>query len=86
MTVRHSFLTLVVAGLAWAAPAAQAHLLSGDSANTSNRAVSTKSALSVMKVAGIRYHAAANYKNERFLGQSAPTAVRPDNRPGVRGI
>jgi hypothetical protein len=39
-----------------------------------------------MTVAGIRYHAAANYKNERFLGQSAPTAVRPDNRPGVRGI
>jgi hypothetical protein len=86
MTTRYSILTLVVAGLAWAAPAAQAHLLSGDSANTSNRAVSTKSSLSVMTVAGIRYHAAANYKNERFLGQSAPAPDRPDNRPGVRGI
>ena len=86
MTIRHSILTLVVAGFAWAAPAAQAHLLSGDSANTVNKAVSTKSALSVMTVAGIRYHAAANYKNERFLCKSAPAAVRPDNRPGVRGI
>jgi hypothetical protein len=86
MTIRHSTLTLVVAGLAWAAPAAQAHPLAGDSANTTYRAISTKSALSVMKAAGIRYHAAANYKNERFVGQSASVGVRPDNRPGVRGI
>jgi hypothetical protein len=86
MTIRHSILTLVVAGLAWAAPAAQAHTLDGDSANTSNRAVSTKSVLSLMTVAGIRFHAATNYKNERFLGQSALTHVSPDNRPGPRGI
>jgi hypothetical protein len=86
MTTRQSILTLVVAGLAGAAPAAQAQMLAGDGANTTNKAVSTKSALSVMTVAGIRYHATANYKNERFLGQSAPTPVRPDNRPGVRGI
>jgi hypothetical protein len=86
MTIRHSILTLVVAALAWAAPAAQAHLLLGDSATTGKTSVSTKSALSVMKAAGIRYHAAANYKNERFLVVSASTGVRPDNRPGVRGI
>ena len=86
MTIRHSILTLVVAGLAWAAPAAQAHLLVDDSANISNRAVSTQSVLSVMTIAGIRFHAAANYKNERFLGQSGPTHVSPDNRPGPRGI
>ena len=86
MTIRHSILTLVVAGLAWAAPAAQAQMLVGDSANATFRAVSTKSALSVMTVAGIRYHATANYKNERFLGQFAPTHVSPDNRPGARGI
>lgn len=86
MNIRHSILTLVVAGLAWAAPAAQAHVLAGDSASTAKRAVSTKSALSVMKAAGIRYHAAANFKSERFVGQSASVGVRPDNRPGVRGI
>jgi hypothetical protein len=86
MTIRHSILALVVAGLAGVAPAAQAHLLAGDSAGTGKKSVSTKSTLSVMTVAGIRYHAAANYKNERFLGQSAPAGVRPDNRPGVRGI
>jgi ethanolamine ammonia-lyase large subunit len=86
VTIRHSILPLVVAGLAWAAPAAQAQMLAGDSAGTTTKSVSTKTSLSVMTVAGIRYHAAANYKNERFLGQLAPTGVRPDNRPGVRGI
>jgi hypothetical protein len=87
LTIRHSILTLVVAALAWVAPAAQAHLLLGDSATTGKASVSTKSALSVMKVAGIRYHAAANYQNEqRLFGSFAPTGVRPDNRPGVRGI
>ena len=86
MTIRHSILTLVVAGLAWAAPAAQAHSLAGDSAGSNAKSVSAKSSLSVMQVAGIRYHAAANLKNERFIGESTSTGVRPDNRPGVRGI
>jgi hypothetical protein len=86
MTIRTSTLTFVVAGLAWAAPAAQAQVLAGDSATTGKKAVSTKSTLSAMQVAGIRYHAAANLKNERFLGESTSTGVRPDNRPGVRGI
>jgi hypothetical protein len=85
MTVRHTILTLAVAGLACAAPAAQAHLLVNDSAVTSKSSMSTKS-LSVMTAAGIRYHAAANYKNEqRLLGQSS-SSVRPDDRAGVRGI
>jgi ethanolamine ammonia-lyase large subunit len=86
VTIRHSILTLVVAGLASVAPAAQAQMLAGDGANTTSKSVSAKSVLSVMTLAGIRYHATANYKNERFLSQSAPTGVRPDNRPGVRGI
>ena len=86
MTIRTSTLTFVVAGLAWAAPAAQAHTLAGDSAGAGQKTVSAKSSLAVMQVAGIRYHAAANYKNERFIGQSTSAGVRPDNRPGVRGI
>ena len=86
MTIRTSVLTFVVAGVACVAPAAQAHLLTGDEATTGKASVSAKSSLSVMKAAGIRYHATANYKNERFIGQSTSTGVRPDNRPGVRGI
>jgi ethanolamine ammonia-lyase large subunit len=87
MTIRTPILTLVVTGLAWAAPAAQAHLLAGDDAVTSKSSVSAKSALSVMTVAGIRYHAQANYANEkRLFGRPASTGVRPDDRSGVRGI
>ena len=85
MTIRIPVLTLVVAGLAWAAPAAQAHLLSGDEATISQKAVSTKSALALMVAAGTRYHAQANYRNERFIGPSASKGLRPDDRPGVRG-
>jgi hypothetical protein len=86
MTIRTSTLTFVVAGLAWAAPAAQAQTLAGDTAGAGQKTVSAKSSLSAMQVAGIRYHAAANLKNERFIGESTSTGVRPDNRPGVRGI
>lgn len=86
MISRTSIVTFVVAGVAFAAPAAQAMLLAGDSAGSNTKSVSAKSSLSVMKLAGIRYHAAANYKNERFVGQLTSTGVRPDNRPGVRGI
>jgi hypothetical protein len=74
MTIRHSILTLTVAGLAWAAPAAQAHAVVGGDATSVKM---TKSALSVMKAAGTRYHA---------TGQSASTGVRPDDRSGIRGI
>jgi len=86
MTIRTSTLTFVVAAIAFVAPAAQAHSLAGDSAGSNAKSSSAKSSLSVMKAAGIRYHAAANYKNERFVGQSTSTGVRPDNRSGVRGI
>jgi len=97
MTVRHSILTLAVAGLACAAPAAQAHLLGNDGAVVSKSSASTKSTLAVMTAAGTRYHAASNYTNElRLLGQhltspssvwsSAYSSVRPDDRAGVRGI
>ncbi len=86
MISRTSILTFAVAGIACVAPAAQAHSLAGDSAGSNAKSVSAKSSLSVMELAGIRYHAAANYKNERFTGRSTSTGVRPDNRPGVRGI
>jgi hypothetical protein len=87
MTIRTSMLTLVVAALAWVAPAAQAHLLSGDEAVTGKVSVSAQSSLSVMQAAGIRYHAQANYANEkRLLGTSKSSHVAPDNRAGRRGI
>ena len=77
MTIRRSILTFVVAGLAWAAPAAQAHVLIGGDATSLKQSASTKSALSVMKAAGTRYHATSG---------SASTGLRPDDRAGVRGI
>jgi len=87
MTIRHSILT-VAAALAVAAPAAQAHLLGNDGAVTSSKSISTKSALSVITKAGIRYHAQASY-NERFvfghLGPSIQPSPRPDDRAGLRG-
>ena len=94
MTVRQTILTLAVAGLACAAPAAQAHVLDNDSAVTGKSSSSAKT-LSVMTAAGIRFHAAANYANEkdvtlsiakgeRLLGQSS-SGVRTDDRAGVRG-
>jgi hypothetical protein len=83
MTVRTSIVTLAVAGLAWAAPAAQAMLLSGDSAGSTR---STNSVLAALKASGSRYHAQANYRNERFVGQSTSQGVRPDDRAGIRGI
>jgi len=87
MTIRTPILTLVVSGLAWVAPAAQAQALAGGEAVTAKTGVSAKSALSVMTVAGIRYHAQANYANEkRLFGPSASIGVRPDDRSGVRGI
>ena len=85
MTIRTSMLTLVVAALAWVAPAAQAHLLSGEEAVTGKASVSAKSSLSVMEAAGIRYHAQAMYRDERFVGTSA-SHVSPDNRAGLRGV
>jgi hypothetical protein len=85
MTIRHSIVT-AVAALAVAAPAAQAHLLNTDGAVTSTKSFSTKSTLSVMTVAGIRFHAQANYKNERFVSGPLTSSVRPDDRAGVRGV
>jgi hypothetical protein len=85
MTIRHSILT-AVAALAVAAPAAQAHLLVNDGAVTSKTSISTQSALSAMTAAGIRYHAQANYKNERFVSSRLGSGTRPDDRAGMRGV
>lgn len=71
--------------------AAQAHVLSDDSSNATAKSTSSQSTLSAMLTAGINYHAAANYRNERTsVGiartHKAQTSVRPDDRSGPRGI
>jgi hypothetical protein len=86
MTVRQTILTLAVAGLACAAPAAQAHVLANDSAVTGKSSVSTKNSLSAMTAAGILMHAAANFKNEQRLLGEYGVSVRPDDRAGARGV
>jgi hypothetical protein len=84
--MKASLVTLVAtAALACGTQAAQAHMLLGNEFSTSSSSVSSKSVLAVMTAAGIRYHAAANYKNEqRLFGTTKPT--RPDDRPGTRGV
>jgi len=84
--MKASILTLVAtAAFAWGAQLAQAHILLGNEAVVATKSVSSKSSLAVMTAAGIRYHAAANYRNEqRLLGTS--TGARPDDRPGPRGV
>jgi len=77
MTVRQTILTLAVAGLACAAPAAQAHLLVNDSAVTSKASGSALSSFNVKYYPGsIRVRVAA----------PTSSSVRPDDRAGVRGI
>jgi len=85
--MKASILTLVAtAAFAWGAQLAQAHILLGNDAVVSSKSVSSKSSFAVMTAAGIRYHAAANYKNEqRLLGTSSQDR-RPDDRPGPRGV
>lgn len=88
--MKASIVTLVAtAALAAGSQAAQAHLLSGDNAVVSSKAAASKTALSVMTRAGIRYHAAANYQNEQRLSSTssalASGGVRPDDRAGIRG-
>jgi hypothetical protein len=55
------------------------------------KSTSSQSALAAMVAAGTKYHAAANYGNEKALAGSprkvtAQTAVRPDDRSGPRAI
>jgi hypothetical protein len=81
--MKASIITLVATAALCSAQLAQAHILLGSEAAVASKAASTKSSLAVMTAAGIRYHAAANYRNEHLFG-SKP--VRPDDRPGPRGI
>ena len=72
-------------------PIAQGHVLSGAGGVASAKSTSSQSVLAAMIAAGTRYHAAANYRNEKTLVGSGLTAkaqkgVRPDDRAGVRGI
>jgi hypothetical protein len=76
------------AAAALGTPIAQAHLLNGEGGVASTK---TQSALEAMIAAGTKYHAAANYRNEKTLVGSArkvtaQQGVRPDDRAGVRGI
>jgi len=81
--------TLVTyAAAALGTPIAQAHVLAGEGGVDSAKA---QSALAAMIAAGTKYHAAANYRNEKTLVGSArkvtaQQGVRPDDRAGVRGI
>ena len=55
------------------------------------KSTSSQSGLAAMMAAGTKYHAAANYGNEKALAGSprkvtAQTAVRPDDRSGLRAI
>jgi len=85
--MKASILTLVAtAALACGTQVAQAHILLGNDAVVSSKSVSSKSSLALMTAAGIRYHAAANYKNEQRLLGTTNSSVRPDDRSGPRGI
>jgi len=88
--MKASILTLVAAGALVFGTAAQAHLLGNDGAVTSSKSLSSQTVLALMKAAGTRYHAAANYKNEQHLSGTklvtGSSGVRPDDRPGPRGI
>ena len=71
--------------------AAQAHIVASGGAAASAKSTSSQSALKAMITAGTKYHAAANYRNEKTLVGSArkvtaQQGVRPDDRAGVRGI
>ena len=79
------------AAAALGTPIAQAHLMAGGGVSTSAKSTSSQSALKAMIAAGTKYHAAANYRNEKTLVGSAhkvtaQQGVRPDDRAGLRGI
>jgi hypothetical protein len=93
--MKASILTFTTSLLASAAvlcgvQAAQAHVLAGDGAATGVTSISSKSVLTAMQAAGIRYHAAANYRNESRLSgtsySSKSTGLRPDDKGGRRGV
>jgi hypothetical protein len=70
--------------------AAQAHQLWYAGKQAEGKSARIQSELSVMTQAGIRYHAAANLRNEKNIAgsvtsaMSAQTHVRPDDRSGPR--
>jgi hypothetical protein len=71
---------------------AQAHLLYNSDSSTAVESTSSQSVLATMVAAGTRYHAAANYRDEKSLygtmhsRKAQQSGVRPDDRAGVRGI
>jgi hypothetical protein len=63
-------------------PAAQAHLLSGDRTDTSSSAARlsvSESTLEAMLKAGTSFHATRG-------SLKLHTGLRPDDRPGIRGV
>lgn len=81
-----------LAALAVAAPATQAQTLGNDAGSSSSAASHYTAA--ALKAMGQRYQAMANAYDEQqstILGSgnpvpTYPSAVRPDNRAGVRGV
>jgi hypothetical protein len=81
----------VCAAAALGTPIAQAHVVSSEGAVAAGKSISTQSALAAMLAAGTKYHATANYRNEKTQVGSdrkstAQKIVRPDDRAGRRGI
>ena len=90
MKSRSYIVTLAAcAATALGTPIAQAAVQAGDGAYSTAKITSSQSTLATMLAAGTRYHAAANYRNEKTLVRAAKapqTGVRPDDRSGPRGI
>ena len=90
MKSRSYIVTLAAcASAALGTPVALASVQAGDGAYAAARSTSSQSTLATMLAAGTRYHAAANYRNEKALVRAAKAsqaAVRPDDRSGPRGI
>jgi hypothetical protein len=83
--MKASSITLVAAAALCSAQLAQAHILLGSDATVGSKAASTKNVLAAMTAAGTHYHARSNYRNERLSG-GGTKPVRPDDRPGPRGV
>jgi hypothetical protein len=81
MKARTHIVTLAAAALtALGSQAAQAHPLYASDSAAAGKAAASSSALTAAAVAGIRYHAAANFRNEKHL--VAARAVRGSHGPG----
>jgi hypothetical protein len=92
MNRRLYIVTLAACAAALGSQGAQAHLLYGSDSSSVVNSTSSQSVLATMVAAGTRYHAAANYRDEKTLygsmhsRKAQQSGARPDDRAGVRGI